>query len=199
MTMNGTGWEMARRFVKFLMTLFLILFISTGCTDDINEKQNSIEIDTLKKEIDVLKDSIDRNLQMQVEIDYLKEEIERLKAKHDLNLEASVYSYTINDKDIEVTIDFRIENDVNRDISFFVLSGNIKNQLISGDHVVIGYDEALVPGKGTVGTDDVPENVKRYRIVFPSRNDYVFLIIAVDKNSGSMWNYEINSSMEGDI
>jgi len=189
---------MLKQYTKYIITLLFILFILVGCTNGINGKQPSAEIDALKNEIDFLKKSIDKSVHMQKEIDYLKEEIEQLKDKKNLNLEASVYSCSTNE-DIEVEIDFKKENGLDRKISFIVLSGNIKNQRISGDHVVIRYDEVMIPGKGTVGTDDVPENIKRYRIVFPSRNDYVFFIIAIDENTGNIWNYEINSSMQGDI
>lgn len=190
---------MLQQFTKHFMTLLFILFILVGCTDGTNEKLNSNEIHTLKKEIDILKDSIDKNEQMQLEIDNLKGEIEQLKAKMDVNLEASVYSCSINEEDIKVTIDFKKENELDKEISFIVLSGNINNQCISYNNLVIRYDEVIIPGKGTLGTDDVPQNVKRYYIVFPTRSDYVYQIIAIDKKTGGLWNYEINSSMQGDI
>jgi uncharacterized cupin superfamily protein len=190
---------MQQKFIRPFIALLFMLFILAGCADGTSEKQYSTEMNDLKKEIDVLKESISKNEQMQMEIDNLKKEIEQLKAKKDETLEASVYSCSINEEDIEVTIDFKKENNLDREISFIVLSGNVKNQRISGEHVVIRYDEVMIPGKGTVGTDDVLENVKRYRIVFPSRTDYVFFIIAFDKNTGSTWSYEINSSMQGDI
>ncbi len=190
---------MQQRIIRSFIALLFMLFILLGCTDGASEKKYSTEMDDLKKEIDVLKESIRKNEQIQKDIDNLKEEIEQLKSKRDETIEASVHSCSINAEDLEVTIDFKKENNLNREISFIVLSGNVKNQSISSNHVVIRYDEVIIPGKGTVGTDDVPENVKRYRIVFPSRTDYVFFIIAFDKNTGSTWTYEINSSMQGDI
>jgi hypothetical protein len=190
---------MLRKFTESFIILLFILFISTGCGGDYDEKQYLSEIDSLKKEMEALKDSIGQNEQMRKEIDYLKEEIEQLKAEKDTNLEASLYSCIVGEADIELTVDIKKENGADRDISFIVLSSNTENQRISGGHSVISYDEVVIPGKGVIGTDDVPEGVKRYRIVFPVRDNYVYYIVAIDKGTGSLWNYEINSGMEGDI
>lgn len=190
---------MLRKFTESFIILLFILFISVGCAGNYDEKQYSAEIDGLKKEMEALKDSIGQNEQMRKEIDYLKEEIEQLKAKKDTNLEASLYSCSVGEADIELIVDVKKENGADRDISFIVLSSDTKNQRISGGYSVFSYDEVVIPGKGVIGTDDVPEDVKRYRIVFPMRDNYVYYIIAIDKKTGSLWNYEINSGMEGDI
>jgi len=63
----------------------------------------------------------------------------------------------------------------------------------------VKYDEVLIPGIGLLGTDDVPKDIKRYQIVFPAREDYFYFVIAIDKKTGALWSYEINSGMHGDI
>jgi hypothetical protein len=113
-------------------------------------------------------------------------------------LEASIYSQSSNGKDIVVTIDFKKENDIYKDIYFIILSGNLQGQGVANGSSIARYDETIIPGIGTIATDDVPKDVTRYQVSFPERNDYVFNIIAIEQNTGKLWQRELYSNV-GDI
>ena len=188
---------MLRKSIKDLWIIALVLLILTGCDGGKSERQYIAEIDSLKKEVEYLKDNLSKNDQMQRELDSLINEVESLKQES--SLEASVYSQISTDKDIIITIDFKKEaNGADRNIYFIVLSGNLQGQIVSNGSSVAVYDETIIPGKGTLGTDDVPKDVTRYQVSFPTRSDYVFNIIAIEQSTGRLWQREIYNN-DGDI
>ncbi len=185
--------------VKALMIIALIMLILVGCDNGAKEKQYMAEIASLKNEIEGLKDKMVKNDQMQIEINNLKDEIELFKNKKESSLEASVYSDSIKDKDVVVTIDFKKdENDIEKNIYFIILSGNLQGQGVANGYSIARYDEIVIPGRGIISTDDVPKDVTRYQVSFPTRNNYVFNIIAIEQDTGRLWQRELYNN-EGDI
>ena len=175
---------MVKESVKALKIIVLITFFLVGCNNNTSEKQYLSEIGSLKKEIEELKNNISKNDQMQIEIDNLKDEINSLKNTKESYLEASVYNQSNDDKDIVVIIDFKKDNGIDKDIYFIILSGNLQGQGVANGYSIARYDEIIIPGMGTIATDDVPKDVTRYRISFPTRNKYVFNVIAIEKILG---------------
>ena len=180
----------------FLM-LLLFAFLISGCGNNDNTTRLESRIASLENEIALLKDTNSTLMKQYSLIDDLNSSINTLEEKYkeieakipseDDHSSVSLVSLIVQDNDAIALIDFN--KDVG-EISFLVFKGEIKNQSLSMDYLVDVYDQVINPGIGVIGTDDVPESVKRYQITFPATEEDVVCIFAFEKSTDRFWRFD---------